>query len=334
MDRPSAWVRTQGRMAAQRRYTGGIALIALAGMLLLSACGVPTTATNQEPAALGRDTGTQDSTQGAASIELPHIHGIGYSADGRQLVVPAHDGFRVFVDGGWQIPELPVNDYMGYAATDDGFYSSGHPGPSGELVNPLGLVKSSDGGKSMAMLGFQGETDFHLMGVGYRNHAIYVLNPAPNSTLSAGLHRSLDDGKTWQQSAAQGLTSEPIQVAVHPQDANIVALATEGGLWLSSDYGGSFKRIGAAETVTAASFSPDGQKLFFGSATLSRYDMTSKQVSPMAAPALPQQDAIAYVAGNPAQPEEIAIATFGRNIFRSPDSGQSWQQIAESGKGQ
>lgn len=56
---------------------------------------------------------------------------------------------------------------MGYVATDNGFYSSGHPHPSAGLINPFGLIKSSDGGHTLTKLGFEGESDFHLMGVGY-----------------------------------------------------------------------------------------------------------------------------------------------------------------------
>src|SRR5215218_222166 len=70
-------------------------------------------------------------TQGSGAqgiVDFPHIHGLGFSADGRQLIVPAHTGLRIFVDDKWQRPDVPTNDYMGYAATNDGFYSSGHPG--------------------------------------------------------------------------------------------------------------------------------------------------------------------------------------------------------------
>jgi len=84
---------------------------------------------------------------------------------------------------------------MGYAPTKDGFYSSGHPGPSSQLVNPLGLVKSMDAGKTLDTLGLEGESDVRLMGVGYDSHTIYVGNLAPSSILQGGVFRSLDDGK-------------------------------------------------------------------------------------------------------------------------------------------
>jgi hypothetical protein len=268
-----------------------------------------------------------------ASVDIPHIHGLGFSPDGRQLIVPAHDGLRIFADGEWSVPDVPAHDYMGYMPVDEGFYSSGHPHPSSDLVNPFGLVKSTDGGETLERLGFEGESDFHLMGVGYENHAIYVLNPAPNSRLAAGMHVSLDDGQTWQLCAAQGLTARPFQIAVHPTEANRVAVATEGGLYFSTDFGDSFSRMGQAAPVTAVAFHPDGQTLLFGANQPSVYDLSSEQITAVPSPTIAADDAIGYIAVNPVQNGEIALATFSRDIYLSPDGGQTWQQIAEDGKG-
>jgi hypothetical protein len=311
----------RGLLISRLRILVGLA----AGILLLVGCGARTGA---------REAGQEHGEAGhpSAAIEMPHIHGLGFSADGRQLVVPAHDGLRIFADGKWRVPDGPAHDYMGYAPADDGFYSSGHPQPGSGLNNPLGLVKSTDDGQSLEDLGFKGESDFHLMGVGYRSHAIYLFNPAPNSRLAPGLHYSLDDGKSWKQTAAQGLDGGPVQIAVHPSDAAVVALATEGGLFLSSYYGDTFERI-AAGPVSSAAFGPDGKRLFFGAGRLSAYSMESNQITTLRTPRLDAQDAIGYIAANPARPEELAVATFGRDIFRSTDGGRSWTQIAQDGRG-
>lgn len=269
----------------------------------------------------------------SGGVTLRDIHGLSFPADGRQLIVPAHDGLRFFANGEWSASDLPVNDYMGYAAMDEGFYSSGHPGPGSSLPNPLGLVKSTDGGETLQQLAFLGESDFHLMGVGYESHAIYILNGTPNSQLDTGLYYSLDDGETWNPAIMQGITERLANLAVHPTEANQVALATEGGLFLSTDYGDSFIRIGNSASVTAVAFHPDGQTLLFGANQLSTYDLASQQVTAVPTPAVAADDTIGYIAVNPVQSEEIALATFSKDIYLSPDGGQTWQQIAEDGKG-
>ncbi|MGH2544728.1 MAG: F510_1955 family glycosylhydrolase [Ardenticatenaceae bacterium] len=266
-------------------------------------------------------------------VELPHIHGMGYSDDGEQLVVAAHDGLRVFVGGEWLIPDVPGNDYMGFSPMDEGFYSSGHPGPDSGLTNPLGLVKSTDAGRTLTTLGFEGESDFHLMGVGYDNHAIYVLNPTPNSRLGIGLYYSLDDGATWQQSTLQGRNAQPIQLTVHPDEPNIVGLATEGGLLLSEDYGNQFDLTSERRPMTAATFLPSGEELLFGYQTLQAFELATGEVRTLGSPELGANDGIAFLAVNPARPDEIALATFERDIYLSQDGGASWQPIAQDGKG-
>lgn len=266
------------------------------------------------------------------TVQLTHVHGLSFSSDGSQLFVPAHDGLVIYEDNQWHIPNLPVHDYMGYSGTDAGFYSSGHPGPGSNLINPLGLVRSTDGGESIQTLAFSGETDFHLMSAGYENHAVYVLNPRQNSQLSPGLHYTLDEGQSWSQSVARGISGNPLQLAVHPTEANTVALATEGGLFLSNDYGDNFVQIGSLVPASSVSFDPNGERLIFGYQTLFSYNLSNAQILPLETPPIGNQDALGYVAINPVS-DQIAIATFNKDIYLSLDGGQSWEVIAEGGIG-
>jgi hypothetical protein len=317
--------------ARQHRSPLTVPLILLAVVLLLVVGGYILSAERSNTTA-SSDTNEHSPVYERSGVELPHIHGLGFSDDGRQLFVAAHTGLRVFVDGTWNTPNIPPHDYMGYSSTDDGFYSSGHPGTRG-LINPFGLIKSTDGGKTLTELGFEGESDFHVMGVGYKSHTIYVLNLTPNSKLPVGLHYSLDDGKTWKQSAMRGITARPIQIAVHPTDSNILALATEGGLFLSGNAGVLFERVGPPGAVSATIFSPDGAKLVFGNTSLWVYDLATKNVTDLPLPANAHTDGVLGIAINPVRPTEIAVATFERNMYLSQDGGQSWSQIARSGLG-
>jgi hypothetical protein len=46
-----------------------------------------------------------------------------------------------------------------------------------------------------------------------------------------------------------------------------------------------------------------------------------------------KKDAVAYVAQNPANAAEYAIATFERSVYVSKDAGKTWNQIANRGSG-
>ncbi|MCQ3975250.1 MAG: glycosyl hydrolase, partial [Anaerolineae bacterium] len=138
---------------------------------------------------------------------------------------------------------------------------------------------------------------------------------------------------TWQESALRGLKNSPARIAVHPTEANRVAIATEGGLLLSSDYGDTFEPVGESGPAIAAAFDPGGALLFFGYQQLSAYELANKKILPLTTPTVSEQDAIAYIAVSPTKLEEMAFATFLGDLHFSQDGGQTWQQLLQAGKG-
>lgn len=276
-------------------------------------------------------------TAGAATtVTLKHVHGLAFSQDGQQLSIPSHDGLALYRDGHWSKAPGPEHDYMGFSAGRQAIYSSGHPASGSPLVNPLGLIKSSDGGSTWQPLGLQGESDFHLLASGFDSGAIYVYNTHPNSKMtSAGLYYSLNDGATWQHASAQGMGPEPSALAVHPTDSKTVAVATSSGLFLSSDAGEHFQPVLQNVQVLSVSFSLDGKSLWFGSFNkvplLSTLDLKSHEISALGLPPL-NQDAVAYLAQSPTNAQEWAIATLKRDVYLSQDEGKTWNAIAQAGQ--
>jgi len=272
----------------------------------------------------------------ASSITLTHVHGLSYGADGRQIFVPSHDGIAIYSAGKWSKVAGPENDYMGFTATKRFFYSSGHPAPGSGLVNPFGLVKSSDGGRSWNKLGLEGEADFHVMATSYETNAVYVYTHAVNSRMSKpGTYSTVNEGFTWKHAECRGLEGEPFALAVHPSNNQIVAIGTKSGLFLSTDGGENFKRLASGEQVLAAFFDLDGKQLWFssysGNPSMTRLDWSSGKRIVLNLPPL-TQDAVAYIAQNPAKRTEYAIATFERNIYVTKDQGKTWKQIANRGQ--
>ncbi|HZE60199.1 MAG TPA: glycosyl hydrolase [Burkholderiales bacterium] len=278
----------------------------------------------------------------AAFIALParadlltHVHGIAYSADGKQILIPSHFGLAIYANGKWSKAPGPQHDYMGFSATAKNIYSSGHPAAGAGLVNPFGLLRSKDGGKTWDKLGLEGESDFHVMATSRNTSAVYVWNAAPNSRMkTTGLHYSLNDGFSWTHAAAKGVDSNPYALAVHPDDAKSVALATPAGVFESSDAGASFAKIGPTQG-TAVSFDLDGKHLWYGrydsEARLTRARLKGGPATQLKLPPL-TKDAVSFIAQNPARRDEYAIATFNRNVYRSKDAGKTWTAIAERGE--
>ena len=280
------------------------------------------------------------SGEAADSYEVPfeggmsHVHGLGYAGDENALYFASHHGLKIYRDGEWF--ETPDNshDYMGFNATNEGFYTSGHPGADSDLPNPLGIQRSEDGGKTIEEIDFQGETDFHAMAAGYNSHDLFLINPAKNSKLEAGVYKSGDQGKTWQPVKAEGLIGEVASLALHPTDSNYVAAATSTGVFLSKDAGATFRALTPdGERGTAVHFTKEG--LIYGSfgtaAVLMQYTMENEALEQMDIPELPD-DAIAYIAQNPADGQELAFYTLRGHAYLSEDGTQNWKQLLDAGK--
>ncbi len=272
----------------------------------------------------------------AEAVTLTHVHGLSYSADGARLMVPSHHGLAVYDGSKWSKAAGPQHDYMGFSGTRDALYSSGHPAPGSGLTNPFGLIKSIDGGKSWKKLGLEGESDFHLLATSYSTNAVYVVNHGANSRMSqAGIYATTNDGLRWTRAAARGLNAAPKSLAVHPSDAKVVAAGADNGLYLSRDAAAQFEPVFRGAQVLAVNFDLDGRHLWFG-AYAGKASLMRIALEPGAKPEslpipAPTEDAVAYIAQNPARRNELAIATFKRSVFLSKDGGRSWTAIAHEG---
>ena len=274
--------------------------------------------------------------QALAQVTLMHVHGLAYSQDGKRLMIPSHHGLAVYESGKWSKASGPQHDYMGFSATGKSLYSSGHPAPGSGLVNPFGLLRSRDGGKSWEKLGLEGESDFHLLATGWNTNAVYVWNPAPSSRMKQpGLHYTLDDGAAWKPARSSDLGGEPRALAVHPDNAAIVAIATSSGIFLSRDSGERFVLLAGGGEGLCAHFDLDGKNLWYGTfdgqARLARARLDGGRGTPVDLPPL-ERDGVAYIAQNPAARSEYAIATFARSVYLSTDGARTWKRIAEHGR--
>ncbi len=264
------------------------------------------------------------------SINLMHIHGLGYSSDGKQVMLAGHDGLTFYENESWKQGVGEQRDYMGFNAVDNGFYSSGHPAENSNEKDPLGIVKSADYGKTIQLLDLYGIEDFHDMAVGYKTHAIYVYNLHPNPKMpSSGLYASTDDAKTWVGSEMKGFPGEPFAIAAHPTDPKVLALITKEGLWVSKDRGNHFESRPVPFFVTGIAYGINGGLMLGGQESIV---LNQDKGTIVKLPALDQNDAVQYLAQNPTKQDEIVFATYKRQVYISSDYGKSWKQIAKEGK--
>ncbi|WP_066172537.1 F510_1955 family glycosylhydrolase [Bacillus marinisedimentorum] len=271
----------------------------------------------------------------ASDKQVEHIHGIGYAGGKDAVFAASHEGLIAYQDGKWYETKEENHDYMGFQAVDSGFFASGHPESGSDLKNPLGLVKSENGGKSFEKQAFYGETDFHHMTAGYNNHMIYVVNQQPNSELQSGVYYSENEGENWKESKIEGFPAKPVALYAHPQENNKVAVAAADGIYLSDDYADTFKKVTESFPATAMAFKPEGgfiaATLRDEKAGLAVYSKESEKQKDIALPDI-SDDVIYYVAVSPENPEEFVISTEQNNMYQTKDAGENWTQLMDAGE--
>lgn len=284
------------------------------------------------------DESTNEANENSEEFEMAfdgrfeHVHGMGYIENEDGLYFASHNGLRIYRNGKWLEETEHANDYMGFNAVADGFYTSGHPGPDSMMQNPIGIQRSKDGGRSLDHMGFEGETDFHHMAVGYRNHHMFVLNPQENSQMGPGYYHSENEGEEWKQVSGSGLEGEVSAFAMHPNDSQLIAAASTDGIFLSEDGGDSFSLLTEDGVFGTAVFFNE-ESLYYATygtqAELINYTIKTGDKESIELPDLPE-DGILYIAQNPLQQEQLSIYTAAGHAFIFEDG--DWKQILNAGQ--
>ena len=239
------------------------------------------------------------------------------------ISIATHSGIKVYQNGKWFETATQLHDYMGFQATKNGFFASGHPEPGANFKNPLGLMKSSDGGNNLEKLAFYGESDFHNLAVGYNTEAIYLYNERPNSKLQQGFYFSTDNGQEWKNSKLKGLSSTIHSFSAHPDQSSVVAVSAKDGVYLSTDYGNTFELFSKSVESTAVTLS--NEDVIYASINKQNEQMITKksiatnEETNIQIPSLDSKDTIMYISQNPQNSSEMVFATMKANVFLSTD---------------
>ncbi|MEW9503153.1 F510_1955 family glycosylhydrolase [Jeotgalibacillus marinus] len=318
-----------------------LVIAALGMIIVLSACSQDEedTADNQnvneqQPSGVTGESIAADDFFEPFDGKIDHIHGLGYAGDQGVPFFAAHDGLKVYENGKWYKTKKENNDYMGFNVTADGFYTSGHPGTDSQLPNPFGIKKSTDNGQTLENLALEGEVDFHLMGVGYEEPTIFVMNPQKSATMEADkFYVSENDAENWKEAAANGLEDDLLSISVHPEDGNIIAAAGQNGIYLSYDQGENFELITSGMQGTAVFFTKDAliYGAYDGNPSLIRHPLSDKSEEEIPLPEM-DQDGVLYFAQHPKDEKEMTFTSFNGNIYQTKDNAENWDLLVETGE--
>lgn len=279
--------------------------------------------------------------------EISHVHGLAFDphTPDRVYLATHHGLVRREAGDRWVQVGTRRMDLMGFNVSfrdPDVLFASGHPEAGAREPNPLGLVRSTDGGQSWEILGMGGEADFHVLAVSPSDPDImYGYNVARNP----GLYTSRDGGRSWQRLAPQGFPSDPREVydlAVHPADPQQVLAGTQRGLLVSRDGGRQWAPLAPlvdGPPVPAVCYSPADPNVIlayvhFPGGGLLRSRNGGQQWARTGFGLVEGDDAIGFIAVDPHDPRRILIASYGTHVFESVDDGLEWRQVVRAGRPQ
>lgn len=170
-----------------------------------------------------------------------HVHGLGINPADGALFIATHTGtYRVPPDAekAERVGES-LQDTMGFTIVGPNrFLGSGHPDPEAmreqNLPPNLGLIESTDGGRTWSPISLLGEADFHVL----RSHGDRVYGfDSTNRRLLVSPNR----GGTWSPRRIPGGL---LDLAVNPLKSSHVVATSERGLISSIDDGRSWRALG------------------------------------------------------------------------------------------
>ena len=228
---------------ARRRFL--LAGSALATLAVLTACGSTGAAT---PSARGGSPAAAPVSSPASAsssrppVAITHIHAVARDPKSGELLLATHEGLFRHVNGDL-VQNGPVIDLMGFAVAPDGtYYASGHPGVGVDLPQPVGLITSTDAGRSWRVASRGGQSDFHALTAG--STAVIGFD---------GVLRSSTDGTTW---TTRSIPAPPRTLAAAPTSGTLLA-TTEAGLLASSDTGSTWRPLSPPGTALAVTWADE-----------------------------------------------------------------------------
>jgi photosystem II stability/assembly factor-like uncharacterized protein len=189
-----------------------------------------------------------------------HVHGLGVNPGDSALYVATHTGLFRIERGSDRLERVgdSSHDMMGFAvAGRDRFLVSGHPDLRDELPSLLGLMESTDAGRSWRSVSLLGEADFHALRVSGPRVVGYDAS-------QGRLMTSTDAGRTWHEERPPAPLAD---VVVHPGRPSHLVAAAEAGLVGSRDGGTTWSPLGGASAIALAwprddrlyAWGPDGE---------------------------------------------------------------------------
>ena len=237
---------------------------------------------------------------------ISHIHNV--RVLGQKILLGTHEGLYILNGENDITKASPENfDVMGLSIDGSRIYASGHPGAGSKLPNPVGLLLSTNAGKSWKKVSLQGKVDFHLL-----ESSGAELYGADSQ--SGDLLYSKDFGRTWSNQGKNTFS----EIAINPVKKREALAIRDGALIWSKDSFKSEQTLPSKSKFTQIEWNKrlllasSGEKLLFsadqGRSWKTRFTFDG-------------------AIGTIAQSSELIVIITGSKVWKSADGGKSFVQF-------
>ena len=248
--------------------------------------------------------GTIASAQTLDSVS--HIHHL--KAIENKVLVLTHEGLYELVGKNkMNLVGKDKLDVMGFTTLGKTLVASGHPSKGSKMPNPIGLVKSIDGGSTWKDVSLVGKVDFHFLeGAGSDLYGA--------DSQSGNLMYSKDSGKTWSSLGTNTFTD----IALSPVTSGTAIAIKNSELLLTKNAFKSTTKIKNTLKFTQIEWRNSGLYALSGTSLYNSSDSGKTWAK------------LNTFKGSPgilSASDQLMLVTVGADIYTSSDAGRKFKII-------
>ena len=238
---------------------------------------------------------------------VSHIHQVKVVEN--KMLVLTHEGlYELVKKNEMKLVGKEKLDIMGFTALGKTLYASGHPAQGSKAPNPVGLIKSTDGGISWKSVSLVGKVDFHFLeGAGTDLYGA--------DSQSGNLIYSADSGKTWRSLGAN--TFEDI--AVSPKVSGAAIALKDSELLLTENAFKTSVKIKSALKFTQIEWRNSGLYALSGNSLYKSTNMGRDWT---------ELSKFKGALGILSASDQLMLVTVGSDVFTSSNAGKKFQIIS------
>jgi len=238
---------------------------------------------------------------------VSHIHHV--KAVEKKVLVLTHEGlFELVTKNDMKLVGKEKIDIMGFTSLGQALFASGHPAQGSKAPNPLGLIKSVDGGLSWRAISLVGKVDFHFL-EGARTD-LYGAD-----SQSGDLIYSADSGKTWRSLGVNTFTD----IAVSPKVMGMAIALKNSELFLTENAFKKSSKIKSALKFNQVEWRNSGLYALSGN---SLYKSTNKGRT------WTELSKFKGAPGILSASDQLMLVTVGSDIYTSSNAGKKFQVVS------